>query len=253
MVDLNYLAPAWECSHLLNVPTGKEVFYPVYHTVIMKDVREEIKKKKLAAANDELRNIESGIDKNGTRRLNYLKEKGIVTWLAATPSYICGTVLSALEFSNGLRDHYGMSILNVPSHCDGCTSEFSTTPDLSCKVDDLIHSRYDDSRDTLGCLACVGFQPSNVRDEPHINLCRDIGGKNDVNKLVEPQIGLECELEVNRDDLLIRGFWDRGTDCIIDVRICDVNQPSYFACNSVNILKSAENTKKKHYLEPCLT
>ena len=74
-----------------------------------------------------------------------------------------------------------------------------------------------------------------------------------MNKLVEPQIGLECELEVNRDDLLIRGFWDRNTDCIIDVRICDVNQPSYFARNSVNILKSAENTKKKHYLEPCLT
>ena len=56
-----------------------------------------------------------------------------------------------------------------------------------------------------------------------------------MNKLVEPQIGLECELEVNRDDLLIRGFWDRNTDCIIDVRICDVNQPSYLIRNPVNI------------------
>ena len=96
MVDLNYLAPAWECSHLLNVPTGKEVFDPVCHTAIMKDVRGEIKKKKLAAADDELRKFESGIDKNGTRRLNYLKEKGIGTWLAATPSYIYLALFSLL-------------------------------------------------------------------------------------------------------------------------------------------------------------
>ena len=85
-----------------------------------------------------------------------------------------------------LRDRYGLKNLNTPSHCDGCTSEFSTTHALSCKVGTLIHSRHDESRDTLGCLACAGFQPSNVRDEPRINPCRDIGGKDDVNKLVEP-------------------------------------------------------------------
>ena len=96
------------------------------------------------------------------------------------------------------------------------------------------------------------IQPSNVRDEPHINPCCDIGGNGDVNRLVEPQIGIECELQVVRDDLLIRGFWDRSTDCIIDVRIWDVNQPSYLTRKPVSILKSAENEKKKKYLEPCL-
>ena len=76
--------------------------------------------------------------------------------------------------------------------------------------------------------------------------------KNDVNKLVEPQTGLEYELEAYCGDLLIRGFWDRGTDCIIDVRICDVNQPPYLTRNPVSVLKSTENAKKKQYLEPCL-
>ena len=42
----------------------------------MKEVREEMKKKKLAASDDVLRKVESGMDKNGVRRLNYLKEKG---------------------------------------------------------------------------------------------------------------------------------------------------------------------------------
>ena len=111
--------------------------------------------------------------------------------------------------------------------------------DLSCKVGGLIHSRHDESRDTLGCLACGGFQPSNAPDEPHINPCRDIGGKDDINKLVGPQTGIEYELEADRGDLLIRGFWDRSTDCIIDVRICDVNQPSYLTRKPVSILKSA--------------
>ena len=115
IADLNYLASS----------------DPVYHTATMKEVREEMKKKKLAASDDVPRKVESGIDKNGARRLNYLKEKGTGTWLAATPSFICGTALSALEFRDELRDRYGMKILNTPSHYDGCTSEFSTNHALS--------------------------------------------------------------------------------------------------------------------------
>ena len=94
---------------------------------------------------------------------------------------------------------------------------------LAIKLVVLFTPGHDESRDTLGCLACAGFQPSNVRDEPHINPCRDIGGKDDGNKLVEPHTGIECELEADRGDLLIRGFWDRRSECIIDVCICDVN------------------------------
>ena len=252
MADLNYLASTCECSHLIDVLKGKESFDPVFHTATMKAVREEMKKKKSDASDEVLKKIEKEIDKKGARRLNYLKEKGTGTWLAATPSFMCGTVLSTLEFRYELRDRYGMKILNAPSHCDGCTAEFSETHALDCKIGGLVHQRHDESRDTLGCLACAGFQPSNVRDKPYINPCREIGGNNDVTKLVEPQTGLECELEGDRGDLLIRGFWARGTDCVIDVRIHDVNQNSYLTRTPASILKSAEISKKKKYLEACL-
>ena len=82
--------------------------------------------------------------------------------------------------------------------------------------------------------------------------CRDIGGKDDVNKIVEPQTGIECEFEADRGDLLIKGFWDRSTDCIIDVRIYDANQPSHSTRKPVSIRKYAENEKKNKYLEPCV-
>ena len=134
MADLNYLASTCECSHLLDVLKEKGIFDPVYHTATMKEVREEMKKKKLVTSDDILRKVESGMQKKEIRRLNYLKEKGTGAWLAATPSFVCGTILSALEFRDELRDRYALKILNTSSHCDGCTSEFSTTHALSCKI-----------------------------------------------------------------------------------------------------------------------
>ena len=155
--------------------------------------------------------------------------------------------------AGGWNYHSGLSILNAPSHCDGCDTKFSITHALGCKVGGLIHSRHDERRrDSLGFLACAGFQPSNIHNEPHINPCRDNGGTDDSSRLTESQTGVQCELNGDRGDLLIRGFWERNTDCIIDVRICDVNQASYLTRKPASIVKCAENAKKKQYLNECL-
>ena len=63
MVDLNYLASTYECSHLLDSLKGKEDFDPVHQTATMK-------KKKLASSDDVLRKVESGIDKNANSEIN---------------------------------------------------------------------------------------------------------------------------------------------------------------------------------------
>ena len=64
--------------------------------------------------------------------------------------------------------------------------------------------------------------------------------------------GLIAEINSERGDILVRGFWSRDTDCIVDVRICDVNQKSYLSKKPSTILKNAEAEKKRKYLNPCL-
>ena len=110
MADLNYLASSCECSHLLDSLKGKETFDPVYHSKTLKEVRVEIRKKKTERSEILLGTIKRSIEKKGARRLDYLKEKGTGTWLAATPNNLCGTVLSAVEFRDELRNRYGMKL-----------------------------------------------------------------------------------------------------------------------------------------------
>ena len=192
------------------------MFDAVCHTGTMKEVRERMKVEKMGKFEKTLKDIRNMIDKLGAQRLDYLKGKGTGTWLplVATPNNTCGTVLSAVKFRDELRDRYGLHILNTPLHCNGCNTKFSTAHALGCKVGGLIHySRHDESRDSLGWLACAGFQPSNVRDEPHINPCRDNGGKDESKTLTESQTEIQCEINSDRGDFLIRDF--SGTEVLI--------------------------------------
>ena len=59
----------------------------------MKEVREMMKVEKAGNFEKTLKGVRSKIDKLGARRLHHLKEKGIGTWLAATPNNMCATVL----------------------------------------------------------------------------------------------------------------------------------------------------------------
>jgi hypothetical protein len=56
----------------------------------------------------------------------------------------------------------------------------------------------------------------------------------------------------DRGDILIRGIWARGMDCIIDVRITDVDDKSNHSKDSDKVLAAHERKKKKKYLGVCL-
>jgi hypothetical protein len=56
----------------------------------------------------------------------------------------------------------------------------------------------------------------------------------------------------DRGDVLIRGLWARGTDCIIDMRITDVDAKSNLSNHPDKVLIVHEKEKKKKYPDACL-
>jgi hypothetical protein len=62
----------------------------------------------------------------------------------------------------------------------------------------------------------------------------------------------EVAPEDKHGDLLIQGFWTRGTDCILGVHVTDKYAKSYCKCPPAKVLESQEREKKRKYLENCL-
>ena len=71
-----------------------------------------------------LRKVKGGIGKKVSRRLDYLQERGKGTWLAVTPTFSCGTILSPVKFRDELRDRYGLDFLDAPAKCDRHNANF---------------------------------------------------------------------------------------------------------------------------------
>jgi hypothetical protein len=53
-------------------------------------------------------------------------------------------------------------------------------------------------------------------------------------------------------ELLIRGFWAQGTDCILYVRVTDTDAKPYSKRDPAKVLESQEKEKKRKCLEACL-
>ena len=174
-------------------------------------------------------------------------------WLSVLPSTVNGTELSATEFRDALLLRYARCPPDLPSHCNGCLQKFSVRHALECKTGGLVISRHNEIRDELSDLASKALSPSSVRDEPKIHNGRTLEGKSDEENKENPVKRLFCNKGTeDRGDILIRSLWARGTDCIIDVRITDVDAKSNRSKDPDKVLATHEREKKKKYLEACL-
>ena len=61
-----------------------------------------------------------------------------------------------------------------------------------------------------------------------------------------------ASLNVDRGDVLIRGLWARGMDCIIDIHITNTDATSNCSKDPLKVLAAHEHEKKRKYLQPCL-
>ena len=134
-----------------------------------------------------------------------------------------GTVLSPQEFRDALFLRYARTPPDLPKKCDGCDATFNVAHGLSCKKGGLVILRHNEIRDELGALSSRALTNSAIRDEPLINNSRAAADPNaDPSSPATKQGNGD-----DRGDLLIRGFWTRGTDVIVDVRVTDTDVISY--------------------------
>ena len=131
---------------------------------------------------------------------------------------------------------------------------------FKCKVGGLVVQRHDEVVDQLGQLCTQALTKSSVHAEPIISKgCieeqnKDLKAQKDKrtttttsNNQKSPTAPKEL-----RGDLIIRGLWEKGTDCIVDVRVTDTDQPSYKSkYTPFQVLEMHEDEKKKKYAKKC--
>ena len=95
----------------------------------------------------------------------------------------------------------------------------------------------------------MALTSSKVSYEPTIFYGRGIaaGQESEANTEGQTTAGEEA-----RGDVKIHGLWERGSDCILDVRITDTDAKSYHNQTSAKVLERSVKAKKYKYLQPCL-
>ena len=103
-------------------------------------------------------------------------------------------------------------------------------------------------------IASKVFPNAAIRDEPKIHTGRVAEEEkateqttNNVRRNFRKHKG-----EEERGDILIRGLYANGTDCIIDVRVTDLDAKCDRNMEPEKVLQKHEREKKKKYLQACL-
>jgi hypothetical protein len=249
--DANYEASILVCSHILAAFRGVEEFRSAKHKSVITEVKTELKLRNCAKYESEMTQLTSKLSCDDRRTILRGQETG--QWLSVLPSTVNGTELSAVEFRDALNMRYARTPPGLQPSCDGCNQKFSVRHALQCPKGGLVISRHDEIRDELIDLASKTFSPSAVRDEPKIQKSRNPEVKSDEeNKDNSMKRLFRNNRNEDRGDILIRGLWERGTDCIIDVRVTDVDAKSNRSKDPHKVLAAHEREKKKKYLGACL-
>ncbi len=136
---------------------------------------------------------------------------------------------------------------NLPTSCDGRgeSKKSDVNHDLDCKKGGLVTTRHAESRDELRDLLAHVFSPSRVRCEPMINPApmRANGTKTHM----PSASSLSDSLNADCGGLLVRGFWEKSTDTIIDVCVTNLDSKSYKNLPPKKALERQEKEKEKKY------
>jgi hypothetical protein len=224
--ESNWTASTLVCGHLVAALRGRQEFRSADHAATMSHGKAEIRKQNVEESEASLTAILTSLPADKSRTIGRGRETG--AWLSILPSTVNGTELSAQEFRDALSMRYGDAPSDLPASCDGCDARFTLQHALSCKKGGLVIFRHNEIRDELVHMAGKAMTPSAIRDEPLIRPGRVAENvKAPPTKCTPNQSPGTPATGEDRGDLLLRGFWARGTECIVDVRVTDTDAKSY--------------------------
>ena len=243
--DSNYQASILISSHLLKALRHGEGFRSVDHRSTIAVCKSELVTRNKATNEKALASILSGVSCDDRRTI--LRGKDTGRWLSITPSTVNGTELSMQEFRDSLLLRYARSPPDLPSECDGCGKECTVRHALAYKVGGLVIRRHDEIRDVLIDIASKVFPNAAIRDEPKIHTGRVAEEEkateqttNNVRRNFRKHKG-----EEERGDILIRGLYANGTDCIIDVRVTDLDAKCDRNMDPEKVLQKHERERRR--------
>ncbi len=185
------------------------------------------------------------------RRIKRAGDTGL--WLTMAPDTLNGTELSAEEFRDNLCLRYGITLPDLPDKCDGCGAPFTMEHAVSCKQGGLILRRHNDLCKEWHALCAQALTPTAVTDEPLIHSSRPAQGANANGTSNDSANNPPASTPPDtRGDVAVHGFWSRHNTTIFDVRITDVDAPSYRGQDPSKVLRRQEKEKKDKHLQACL-
>jgi hypothetical protein len=206
------------CSHLIEAIRGRVPFQHADHLSVQRATIQQLRSRKKTKHDQELATLLTDIRCHTRRQIETGKETG--AWLTVLPSTINGMELSAQEFRDKLLIRYACQPPDLLETCDGCGHTNSVGHALDCKTGSLIIQRHNEITNEFADLCGKVLTPPAVHDEPSIYPDSCISPTDSRRSTLSNQPVLKCKSKLNdedRGDLLVRGLWQRGTHCVIDV------------------------------------
>ena len=186
-------------------------------------------------------------------------------WLTARPGILERTYLSAQEWRDGVYLRYGMTPQGLPAICDGCNRHNSTNHALNCPFGGMVIQRHNEIRDELAAITNELFPSSAITLEPTLSITPASTiptGQHIHHDTPAPTTDLPIATTTpatpaisnrERGDIAIRGLFERGTNAIIDVKLANLDSPSYRSQDPEKVLLNQETIKRQKYKAICET
>jgi hypothetical protein len=198
---------------------------------LMSEIK-RMKTEKEEAFMEQLEEVKQVVDVKLSRSIDLACEKGAGAWLSALPLQALSYTLNKQEFRDAICLRYGWRIPNTPAYC-ACGSKNSVDHTLNCKRGGYVNMRHNNIRD---------FEATLLKE-----VCKDVQIEPMLLPIGNSETRSSNQAERARLDVSAVGIWSSMERTFLDVRVMNVNSPSYMDKTPQQIYLQHEREKKYTY------